>query len=84
MIWLGTAWAALTSRAGQMIAAVVVALGTLGAAYMRGRRSATEREKLRQAEAAQAQARERANADQHAARSDDPAGELRRDWRRPG
>ncbi len=80
---IAAAWAALTSRAGQMVAAVMGVLALLGGVYLKGGKNATERARRQQAETAQRQAQERANADQHAARSDDPAGELRRDWRRP-
>lgn len=83
MTWLAGAWAALSSRAGQVAAAIMGVLALIAGAYLKGRESATERARRQHAEAAQRQAGERANADQHAARSDDPAGELRRDWRRP-
>jgi type II secretory pathway pseudopilin PulG len=83
MAWVGTAWAALSSRVGQVVLALAGALALIAGVYFQGGKNATERARRRQAEAAQAQARERSDADQHAARSDDPAGELRRDWRRP-
>jgi Flp pilus assembly protein TadB len=83
MTWITGAWAALSSRVGQVVLAVAGALALLAGAYLKGRESATERARRLQAEAAQAQARERANADAAADRSPDPAGELRRDWRRP-
>ncbi len=64
------------------LAAVIAAVAAVAGAFFKGRstgREAVQREHLQERVTG---AQERANADADAARSDDPAAELRRDWRR--
>ena len=76
---LGAAW----GRVAGWLAAAGAALALLAAAYAAGRRdgrSLTETDMLRRA----ARAREmRDEVERDVDRAGDPAGELRRDWRRP-
>jgi len=72
----------MTAELWAVLAAVVAAIGAVAGAFFKGRstgRDAVQREHLQERVTS---AQERANADADAARSDDPAGELRRDWRR--
>jgi hypothetical protein len=78
-----TAWiASIGVRAWTWLAGIGAVLLAVAAIFARGRatgRRAAEHEQLQQRVHA---AQERANADRDADRSNDPAGELRRDWRR--
>jgi hypothetical protein len=78
-----TAWiASIGARAWAALAAIGAVLLTIATIFARGRAAglaAAEREQLQQRVRA---AQERAHADRDADRSTDPAGELRRDWRR--
>ena len=74
--------AGIGARAWTLLAAIGAALAVVGGAFLRGRQAGTEAARLRQAQEAQRQAGERAHVDAEVARTDDPVGELRRDWRR--
>lgn len=76
--------AALSTRLWAALAAIGAALALLGAAVLKGRRDATRDARLRQMEQAAEQRTTRDEIDRSVARADDPVGELRRDWRRPG
>jgi hypothetical protein len=75
--------AALTARAWTWLAAIGAALAVVAGAFLKGRRDATRDARLRQAEQAAEQRTTRDEIDRDVERHDDPAGELRRDWRRP-
>ncbi len=73
---------ALWARVQGWLAVAGAVLAALGAAWLAGRRSATQAAAARQAEQIAAQAQERASVEMDVARVPDPAAELRRDWAR--
>ena len=73
---------AIPARLWAALAAVGAVLAAIGAAFLRGRQSGVERERMRQMERAAEQRDTRDEIDRAVARDPDPAAELRRDWRR--
>ena len=74
--------AGLWARVWAALAAVGAVLAAIGAAFLRGRQSGLDRARAQAMERAAEQRETRDEIDRAVARSDDPAGELRRDWRR--
>ena len=74
--------AGLSARLWAALAAVGAVLAAIGAVFLRGRRAGIDAARARAAEDAQRQRTARDEIDRDVARHDDPAGELRRDWRR--
>lgn len=78
------ALSALWSRFSGWIMGAGAILAALGAAWLKGRSDATQRERLRQAEEATRAAGVRVDVENTVAGVDDPLAELRREgWTRP-
>jgi Flp pilus assembly protein TadB len=76
------ALAFLRTRLGAWAAAVAAVVAALAYAFMAGRGAAARAERERREEEARRQREIRHEIDRDVARLDDPADELRRDWRR--
>lgn len=74
--------ATLSARLWAALAAVGAFLALLGGAWLKGRSAGTQAARVRAMQDAAKQRETRDEIDRAVARTDDPAGELRRDWRR--
>lgn len=75
--------ATIGGRIWSYLAAIGAFLALIGTVWLRGRAAGTQAARVRQMEQAAKQRDTRDEIDRAVARTDDPAGELLRDWRRP-